>query len=387
MKSLAFRLLRSRFAWSSRLQAGAITIALLMGLASGCSQRRIFWGDVHGHTANSDGEGKVTDYLEYARDGADLDFVIVTDHDFGNGPPWRMPRAAWSAIQDAVEAVTVEGRFIAIAGYEWTSAPKYWQGFEGVSEGHFEGPPRHYNHKNVYFPEPVPYLFSSKDPVAMSPDLLAEAVSAVGGLVHNNHPTRGLEGRNQWDYDPRFEAVIANTSIDADVVFYEGAAYAIEVESQVREFLATGRKTGFVKGTDTHEGRPAARTALIASALTREALFEALRSRRCYAVSNARIVLDFKINGRWMGEEIETTGAPRILVDVQGTDRIEELVIVRDGEILLEVHPNQCRIRLQHVDETFSGESYYYVRVTQTDRDEHGNPSRAWSSPIWVRTY
>ncbi|MEW6356496.1 MAG: hypothetical protein AB1696_09230 [Planctomycetota bacterium] len=28
---------------------------------------------------------------------------------------------------------------------------------------------------------------------------------------------------------------------------------------------------------------------------------------------------------------------------------------------------------------------YYYVRVTQQDTDEHGNPSHAWSSPIWVK--
>jgi hypothetical protein len=29
--------------------------------------------------------------------------------------------------------------------------------------------------------------------------------------------------------------------------------------------------------------------------------------------------------------------------------------------------------------------SYYYLRVIQADKDEHGNPSHAWSSPIWVR--
>lgn len=42
------------------------------------------------------------------------------------------------------------------------------------------------------------------------------------------------------------------------------------------------------------------------------------------------------------------------------------------------------RDRNEFLDEAFCSESYYYVRVTQFDKDEHGNPSRAWSSPIWV---
>ena len=56
------------------------------------NSRRIFWGDVHGHTAHSDGKGTLDEYFTYARDTATLDFVIVTDHDFGNGiPSWSMP--------------------------------------------------------------------------------------------------------------------------------------------------------------------------------------------------------------------------------------------------------------------------------------------------------
>ncbi len=36
-------------------------------------------------------------------------------------------------------------------------------------------------------------------------------------------------------------------------------------------------------------------------------------------------------------------------------------------------------------DNGFLGSSYYYLRVTQADKDEHGNRSQAWSSPIWVK--
>ena len=101
--------------------------------------------------------------------------------------------------------------------------------------------------------------------------------------------------------------------------------------------------------TDTHEGKPAAKTAVLAGELTRPAIFEALRHRRNYAVFNAKIVLDFKIDGHFMGEEIEIQGKPRIAVDVQGTDKIEEVVIVRDGSIIHTVSPgtNERSVRVR----------------------------------------
>lgn len=54
--------------------------------------------------------------------------MAVTDHDFGNGPPRRLPDADWQRIADAA---TRDGAFVAFAGFEWTSQPKYWTGHEG----------------------------------------------------------------------------------------------------------------------------------------------------------------------------------------------------------------------------------------------------------------
>src|SRR6266404_9701885 len=105
--------------------------AALLGLAllscGGCATGyRIVWGDMHGHTALSDGKGTLDDYFSYARDRAELDFVVVTDHDFGNGPPWRMPTNVWQLTQATADKYTMNDRFVAIAGYEWTSQGKYW---------------------------------------------------------------------------------------------------------------------------------------------------------------------------------------------------------------------------------------------------------------------
>ncbi len=360
----------------------------LVALCTACAPYHVYWGDVHGHTELSDGRGSVADYLDYARNVADLDFVIVTDHDFGHGPPWRMPAETWQQIQATVDAYSVNGTFIAIAGYEWTSAPKYWSDYTPAAESEhlFAGAPMYYNHKNVYFPARGAQLFSAKDAGSRTPDQLATAVQACGGLIQNNHPSAGPEGRDQWAYDPHCGNTITNTEIGPDRATYDGHEYVLDTEQTVRAFLNRGGRTGFVAGSDTHEGHPAARTAVLAGALTRAAIFDALRHRRNYAVSGGRIVLDFRINGHLMGEGISVAGPPRLNVVARGTAPIAEIVIIRDGEVVHAVRPGTKAVDCEFTDSNFAGQSYYYVRVTQSDRDKHGNPSRAWSSPIWVHT-
>jgi len=366
----------------------AFLFAATMALPSSYAEYKIFWGDIHGHTSHSDGKGSLDDYFTYARDVSKLDFVIVTDHDYGNGKPaWRMPQETWMLTQDKADEFTVDGKFVAIAGYEWTSQAKYWTdvGPNKPSERLFPGAPKFYNHKNVYFPTRLDDIFSAKDTASYTPDMLAAAVRKQGGLIQNNHPDAGPEGQDQWDYSPDHYPVITNTEIRPDTLRHEGKTYPLDSERMVREFLSRGGKTGFVLGSDTHEGQPAARTAVLAKELTRNAIFDALRHRRNYAVSHARIELDVQINGHRMGEEFVTADKPAITVSVTGTAPIAELVIIRDGSVLSRLTPNTPQVKLTYRDESFQQSSYYYVRVVQSDADAHGNPSHAWSSPIWAK--
>jgi len=340
---------------------------------------QVYWGDLHGHTANSDGKGDLDHYFTYSRDTARLDFAVVSDHDYGILGQWELPRATWTLTNDKVDEYTVNGRFIAIAGYEWTSNPIFWTSTKPI----FSGPAGHYNHKNVYFPGRVDYIFGAMDSASYAPDLLAEAVRGVGGLIHNNHLDPG-QWPDEFDYTPASASVIVNSEILPDTMRWEARQYTARSEQTLREFLRTGGRTGFVSSSDTHEGKPAARTAVLATALTRTAIFEALRHRRNYAVSHAPIVLDVRIDGHFMGEEIAIIGVPRIAVEVHGTDAIEEVIIVRDGVVIHSVHPEARNVKFEYADTAFGGRSYYYVRVIQQDMDEYGNRSRAWSSPIWV---
>ena len=79
---------------------------------------------------------------------------------------------------------------------------------------------------------------------------------------------------------------------------------------------------------------------------TREAVFDAIRARRCYATTGKRIIVDFRIDDHWMGEEFKSRNAPHIAVKVVGT------APPRDTD-------------------------WYYVRVIQQDFE------MAWD-PIWI---
>jgi len=147
-------------------------------------------------------------------------------------------------------------------------------------------------------------------------------------------------------------------------------------------------KLGVLASSDTHTGTPgneeAGLAALWARALTRKDLFEALRKRCCYGTTGARILLDFRLNGRMMGEEIrEESGEERVVtVLAAGTANIGTIEILKNNAV---VHTQQGpgkTARLEWGDpvkkRAAGREDFYYVRVTQTD----GN--KAWSSPIWI---
>ena len=114
-----------------------------------------------------------------------------------------------------------------------------------------------------------------------------------------------------------------------------------------------------------------------ASALTREALFDALWKRRVFGTTGTRITLRFTLDGYPMGSEVQTTQSRRLTVEAAVPRPVQEVVIVRNGADWRAFRPDtqQCRIETR---DPGHGPAWYYVRLTCED----GN--MAWSSPIWV---
>ena len=160
----------------------------------------------------------------------------------------------------------------------------------------------------------------------------------------------------------------------------------------VAHALDAGLRFGFVGGSDGHglnwhhgvcrmkDSHRSGLTAVLAQDVTRDAVFEALKDRRCYATSGAKIGLWFEIAGVPMGEEIPVTESVSFTVIVQATSDISALSLVTNlgREISLEAGTRFVEARGTLPVPPEGRWAYYYVRVVQEDGHV------AWSSPIWL---
>jgi hypothetical protein len=165
-----------------------------------------------------------------------------------------------------------------------------------------------------------------------------------------------------------------------------------------------GWRLGVIGGSDGHDlfgERISGVTGIYATELSRPALFEALRKRRCYATTGEPIVLDFRVNGRFMGSEITASDGPVVEATVTGTAPLISVEVIKyaGGQspfasvYKAQVSGNQSKVWWRDPD--FRSESLYYLRVTQQVspelaekyRNSPDNPfptEMAWSSPVWV---
>ncbi|MCB0126061.1 MAG: DUF3604 domain-containing protein, partial [Caldilineaceae bacterium] len=113
-----------------------------------------------------------------------------------------------------------------------------------------------------------------------------------------------------------------------------------------------GYIVGIMCNSDGHKGRPGAEgpgagefgianglTCVLAESLTRNAVFDALKNRRCCGSTGPRIDLDFTVNGHSMGSVIEADGPLHIAANVRGTAPIESLTLYRGKTPLQQVQP------------------------------------------------
>jgi hypothetical protein len=121
-------------------------------------------------------------------------------------------------------------------------------------------------------------------------------------------------------------------------------------------------------------------TAIFAEELTRENVFDALRTRRCYATTGARILLDFHVNECAMGQIGRATDRVEIRVKVAGTAPIRSIAIVRNNVDIHRSEEPRMDMDQELIWRDHSPEpgSWYYARVTQSDGH------MAWASPVWL---
>ena len=334
----------------------------------------IYRGDLHRHTELSldgAGDGTLWDAYRYALDAADLDFLVVTDHQSGQN------EYHWWRTQKAADMFHVPGFFTAVYGTERSVA--YPNG-----------------HRNLLFAQRgVPILDigpEERQAKVNSGPILYPFLKQYGGIStpHSSHTTMGTDWR---DNDP---------SVDPIVEIWEGSRTSAEHEgapmapSAGRSELWAGgyRPLGFVwnawakgyklgvQASSDHASTHLSYTCVIAENSTREALIDAMKKRHTYAATR-NMLLDYRMraDGKTylQGDAFATSALPEISAKIQGAGPLKQVVLVRDNRYIYSQEPRGSDYELRYRDETLTpGEHYYYVRVEQQDRN------MAWSSPIWV---
>ena len=357
-------------------------------LVVGADVPRIRWGDLHGHSNLSDGTGLPEDWWRYARDVAALDVAALTDHDHWGVRFIDRNPDLWARLTALAAAMNEPGRFVALPAYEWTS----W------IHGH-----RHV----LYFADEGP-LFSSLDPRYEDPRRLWNALAGLPALTFAHH-SAGDPVATNWsfrppeDIEPVTEVMSVHGSSEAadSPRLVRGARRG----NYVRDQLDRGYRLGFVGSGDGHDGHPGlahlspmygwrrARpgestphagtgglAAILCEELTREAVLDALKARRCYATSGPRIVIDARLGPHPIGTAVDVDALEEPVLDllVVATAGLEWIDLVRpEGIDRLELAgERRLQVRLPVGDLTAGG--YLYVRLRQQDG------ALAWTSPWFL---
>ena len=349
-------------------KSSAITAEFVPGMG-------LYFGDLHGQVYASIGAGTLDEYFAWGRDVERLDFCASANHYGGRR---HVTRDEWQRVVDASNGFHEPGRYVTFVSYEW-----------GGPGGH----------RNVYYrgDEGEIYLpLDAYSPRAPDPNALWELLGDAPALTIPHHPN--YIGGTDWSFHhperQRLVEIASKWGISED-----------EGPSSAQVGLMMGHRVGFVGGTDTHAGQPGhgphhcnegiALTAAYAPELTREAIWDALHERRCYAVfGDDRIVLDFTLNDAPMGRELdeEEIGRARALrVRAAARDAITAVELIRNAEVIHRAEPGSIGADIEWTDadglaglwaEPASDDVtqfvFYYARVTTAA----GN--MAWSSPVWI---
>ncbi|MBI1355830.1 MAG: hypothetical protein GC160_15935 [Acidobacteria bacterium] len=346
-------------------------------IEAGGKKYKIFRGDMHRHTDVSQDfkyDGSLIEVYRYGLDAAGFDYIVPTDHQLGYDMEFT-----WWQDEKLKDLFHVAGRFAPMFGYE--RSVNYPNGHRNVIYG------KRGNRTLPVAPD------ERQGRVRTGPILFPHLKKTDG--ISMPHSSGTAQGTDFADNDPEVEPLIEIFQGYRASYEYMDAPLAASPQ-RLREqrsgfnplgyywdALKKGYKLGVQASTD-HWSTHISYAMLVAEDFTRESMFNAIKSRHAYAATD-NIILDFQaeIDGKTaiMGDVLDSQSeqAPTLTLKAKGTDRIKQLVIVKNEQIIYERRPNADSVTLRYRDTDFkAGSNYYYFRVLQN------NGMVAWSSPIWV---
>lgn len=345
-------------------------------LPTDSEEPNLYWGEIHGHTEQSDATGGFDELFRHAREEGYLDFAAAADH------ACYFSDNQWLWMQDVVNANNRPGEFVTLVGYEWAGRQ---------------------SHRNIYTSGNRLELFRGMYAPTSSLDAVYPHLSGREDLVAGPHHPVPEEGWTKY-HDPTIERFVEIYSMwgardrpDSPLVGVEGGPDRFFVH----DLLNQGAVLGFTGGGDCHQGKVGftcedpdrqgqvghsygciryrcGMTAALLPQLTREALIAALRNRQTYATTGARILLSFSVSGVAMGG-LGPAEQAQVTAHVHGCTALDHLEIVRDGEVCHRQEESGLDAVVDWTDpEPITRRRWYYLHLVQQDGQE------AWSSPVWL---
>ncbi len=337
-----------------------LTLTLGLALVAPASGYNVYVANLHAHTAYSDGIGTPAEAYTYARDVANIDVLALTEHTH------LLTTSEFNSLLSIADSYTQDGVFVALGAQE----------FGNLND---------FNHMAIY-----DVLYRCPNP---TDNLLAtyEFIKQQGGVGQFNHPNPSY-GTNFNDLAFYPQYVDQMNSIEI-----RNGLRADNYEPQYLQALNNGWRVGPSANQDNHEGHwgdqqnPNAGfriylTGILADALTRADILDALRRRRFFTEEifppDDRMTLEFYVNGAIMGEEIMTgqhitiTGVARSL---NGTSLFNYVDVFEDGVIIAsKIEIGTVLTWSFEFGLADGSQHYYFARAHQVDGDY------AWSAPVWV---
>ena len=345
---------------------------------------QVYVGELHGHTNLSDGGPTIDAYFTGLRDRAKLDFGAVSDHDHGGvGKPELWDAGKWDLTREKVREYYEPGKFTTILAYERDSYPYYnnlvvyYRTDDGeLLRGVRDGEITREELRRWLAREDLILVPHDTNILSSGADFLAMEMEDMGPIIQ-------VYGRASSCTEYMGDPLALRMGDDCEGGHWQDA-------------LKRGARMGCIACSDDHGGNGGLKTGadliqcpgitgVWAEANTREAIFDALKARRCYGYMGfsdepgkpcGRVTVDFRIDGHYMGEEISVTGDPALYYNIQADAPVETVTIVKNCRdyMILRRKNEQLVYDYRQEQET----DCYYLRVKLADGRQ------AWTSPIWV---
>ncbi len=290
----------------------------------GSAEYALFWGDLHRHSlisrCTAGDEPTLEDFYRYSWDVCEYDFWAVTDHS-ENSTDYQ-----WWSIQKIADLFRVDGRFVPLYGFEWTGL----MGHQNVIYG------------DVARGAPIfsSYAAGSDTPAGLWKGLAEYPAHPAITIPH--HPGSAMVPYD-WDYGDAqflrlaevFQACRGNYEDDGCFRQYSDGT---RPGTFVLDGLRRGQRFGLIASSD--HGHGASYVGAYTERLDRASVFDALQSRRVFAATTRDVLVDFRVGGAFMGEEVALSGPRVVEAYARGYGELARIDVVRDGNTVHSALPD-----------------------------------------------